>query len=35
MFGLKNQSILDKLVHYKFISKIWWNKLIPHVITNY
>lgn len=34
VFGLKNQSILDEMVH-KFISQILWNELIPRISTNY
>jgi hypothetical protein len=32
---LKNQSILNGIVHHEFVPQIWWNKLIPHIITNY
>jgi hypothetical protein len=35
VFGLKNESILDEVVHHKFNPQIWWNELIPHINTNY
>jgi hypothetical protein len=35
VFGLNNQSILDEVMHHVFIPQIWWNRLIPHIITNY
>jgi hypothetical protein len=28
MFGLKNQSILDDILHHEYIPQIWWNELI-------
>jgi hypothetical protein len=34
VFSLKNQSILDEMVH-KFISQILWNELIPRISTIY
>jgi hypothetical protein len=35
LFGLKNQYILDMVVHRESISQIWWNQLILRIITNY
>jgi hypothetical protein len=33
MFGLKYQSIRDDVVYHESISRIWWNKFNPHIIT--
>jgi hypothetical protein len=33
VLGLKSQSILYMVVHHEFISWIWWDKIIPHIIT--
>jgi hypothetical protein len=35
VFSLKSQFILDDVMHYEFISQIWFNEYIPHIITNY
>jgi hypothetical protein len=35
VFSLKNQFILDEVVHHESISQIWWNLFIAHIITNY
>jgi hypothetical protein len=34
VFGSKNHYIQIKVVHYEFISQIWWDDLIPHISTN-
>jgi len=33
VFGLRNQTILDEVVHHEFIPQIWWNDSIPHTST--
>jgi hypothetical protein len=32
VFGFKNQSILDKVMHHESILQIWWNELILHIL---
>jgi hypothetical protein len=34
VFGLSNHFIKNGVVHYEFISQIWWVDLITHVSTN-
>jgi hypothetical protein len=34
VFGLRNHSIQNKVVHHGSISQIWWDDPIPHIIIN-
>jgi hypothetical protein len=34
VFGLRNHFIQIEVVHYEFISQIWWDNPIPHISTN-
>jgi hypothetical protein len=34
VFGLKNHSIQNIVVHHRFIPQIWWDDPIPHISTN-
>jgi hypothetical protein len=31
VFGLRNYSIQNNMVHHKYISQIWWYDLIPNI----
>jgi hypothetical protein len=34
VFGLRNHFIQIEVVHYGFISQIWWDDPIPYISTN-
>jgi hypothetical protein len=35
VFGLRNHSILDEVVHHELIPQIWWNGSMPRTSINY
>jgi hypothetical protein len=34
VFGLRNHSIQNEVMHHGSIPQIWWNDLNPHITTN-
>jgi hypothetical protein len=33
VFGLRNHSIQNEVVHHESIPQIWWDDSIPHIST--